>query len=106
MASSPLGRYTEVLLQPASNPYSPTISHIDDVLYVFSQVVRNSAVQECHPSTGSEVGRWEYHFWCELWDIGKALHAEKTLLGRGFAMSEWLELRLITISGNFWWSSG
>jgi hypothetical protein len=42
---------------------------------------------------------WKPVFWEEVATITKALHAEVGLHGRAFSLKEWMDLRVITISG-------
>ena len=44
---------------------------------------------------------WKPVFWAECATVVQALLAEKQLLKGSFTMSEWLNLRTVTISGEF-----
>lgn len=50
------------------------------------------------PDNPNENEDWKLHFWYEVGIVVKALQDEKPLHGRNFAMSEWIRLRILTIS--------
>ena len=42
---------------------------------------------------------WKPVFWAEVLTVVKALRAEKDLQGRNFSLNDWMQLRILTISG-------
>ena len=66
----------------------------------FQHVIQTSTLSDPKADSVSTVEEsWKPVFWAEVLIIVEALNAEKGLQGRAFSMVEWMELRVLTISG-------
>ena len=71
------------------------------IMGAFQHIVQTATLADPQPPVGSGIMReaWKPVFWAEVATVAKALLAEKDLEGGAFTMSEWLDLRVLTISG-------
>ena len=52
-----------------------------------------------HDTTYTVQEAWKPVFWAEVLTVVRALRAEKDLHGRNFSLNDWMQLRILTISG-------
>ena len=72
----------------------------------FQYVVQTATLGDPHPSVDGHLieEAWKPVLWTEVRTVVRALLAEKDLQGRTFSMDEWLDLRVLTISGKSFFS--
>lgn len=87
------------------SPYLPLSqeSSIHCFMGAFQHTVQIASVAHTPPNNASCLieESWKPVFWAECAKVVQALSAEKQLLKGSFTMWEWLNLRAVTISGEF-----
>ncbi|CAG8978274.1 hypothetical protein HYALB_00010226 [Hymenoscyphus albidus] len=78
-----------------SEAENPKLKDTKIVITAFHHAVCST---QLFPENPNENEEWKLHFWHEVGVVVKALQDEKPLHGRRFAMSEWIRLRILTIS--------
>ncbi|CAG8953246.1 hypothetical protein HYFRA_00003449 [Hymenoscyphus fraxineus] len=78
-----------------SEAENPKLKDTKIVITAFHHAVCST---QLFPENPNENEEWKLHFWHEVGVVVKALQDEKPLHGKRFAMSEWIRLRILTIS--------
>ena len=88
----------------SSSPYDPLPQSALalSLMGAFYNAVQAATVNDQHsPHPVSPIREpWKEVFWSEVATVARALLAEQELDDKHFTMNEWLDLRVITISGN------
>lgn len=87
------------------SPYDPLPSSIlaSSLMGAFHSAVQEATIDNTEPSqpVGPIHEPWKEVFWSEVATVARALLAEQDLDDQTFTMQEWLDLRVLTISGNY-----
>lgn len=88
----------------SSSPYDPLppSALALSLMGAFYSVVQAATVNDQHsPHPVNPIREpWKEVFWSEVATVARALLAEQELDDKHFTMNEWLDLRVLTISGN------
>ena len=86
----------------SASPYTPLPLNNQSLrsMGAFQYMVQISTLASPnHNSTCMVEEAWKPIFWAEVLTVAKALRAEKTLQARTFSLNDWMQLRILTISG-------
>ena len=87
----------------SSSPYDPLpLSPLAlTLLGAFHSAVQAATIEDQQPSQSVDPIHepWKEVFWSEVAIVARALLAEQDLDNQAFTMQEWLDLRIVTISG-------
>lgn len=80
-------------------PMSPLASSL---MGAFHSAIQSTTTEDPtpHDPVTSIREPWKEVFWSEVATVARALLAEQDLDDQAFTMQEWLDLRVLTISGN------
>ena len=85
------------------SPYDPLPPFLlaSSLMGAFHSAVQTATVNDTEPSQPVNVIRepWKEVFWSEVATVARTLLAEQDLDAQTFTMQEWLDLRVLTISG-------
>lgn len=87
------------------SPYDPLPSSLlaSSLMGAFHSAVQAATIDNTKPSqpVGPIHEPWKEVFWSEVATVARALLAEQDLDDQTFTMQEWLDLRVLTISGTY-----
>ena len=88
----------------SESPYDPLPSSplALSLMGAFHHAVQTATMKDEEPAHSLEPIRepWKEVFWSEVATVARTLLAEQDLEDNTFTMQEWLDLRVLTISGN------
>ncbi len=86
------------------SPYDPSPSSplALNLMGAFHHAIQTATIENQDPPHAVNTIRepWKEVFWSEVATVARTLLAEQDLDEQGFTMQEWLDLRVLTISGN------